>query len=124
MAEVVVLQLSEPAAGAAVSRSRVWCAAGGRLTAFDSGSGDRQADLAAPHGIVTLAASNAVLAAGSLSGVVHVLDPATGEERYRWPQAGEVELRGEAGSVWALDRRSERLWMLPADGPPTRALPA
>lgn len=124
MSEIVVLHVPEPAVDAAVAGSRVWCAAGGRLMAFEAGSGDQQADLAAPPGIVSLAASDAVLAGVSKSGVVHVLDPATGQERYRWPLGSEVDLRGEAGSVWAVDHRFQRLWMLPPDGRPTRAVPA
>lgn len=112
---VVRVALPVPATAAAAGASHVWCLADG-LLGFDALSGERLVEAAAPAGAVTLAGSDSVLVVATDSGVVHALDPQTGQERSRQPLGGELALCADAGGAWALDRSSGRLWRVDADG--------
>jgi hypothetical protein len=111
VAEIITLTLPGPASAVASDRARVWCAAGNRLAAYEP-SGSRLLEAPKPTGLLALAAAPNVLAAALEPGVVAWLDPDAGTERLRRPVGGELVLAAGGGSVWALDRRSQRAWRL------------
>ncbi|GAA3573811.1 hypothetical protein GCM10022419_063540 [Nonomuraea rosea] len=108
-----IIDLPEPAVAAATDGSTVWCAAGGRLLAFDR-YGSPVGSVPAPRGLRSLAAvAGTLVAAGA---ALSWLDPGTGEPRESVPAGpGTVVLAG-GGAVWAADRASQRAWPLPAAG--------
>jgi hypothetical protein len=65
-----------------------------------------------PAGLLNLAASADFVAAALEPGIVAWLDPDTGTERLRRTMGGEPVVAAGGGSVWVLDRRSERVWRL------------
>jgi hypothetical protein len=114
MGQVERVVLPAPAAAAA-GAAVVWCAAGGRLLAFEAG-GASLLDLAAPTGLRSLAAADGVLAAALATGAVLWLDPGNGGVLERASLGGEPELVAGGGAIWALDRGSARAWRLAAPG--------
>ncbi len=111
MPELTTVALPGAVRAAAADGARVWCAAGGRLTAY-APTGSPLAEAEEPAGLVALAAAGDIVAAALEPGVLVWLDPATGSERQRLPVGGELTVAAGGGSVWAFDRESGRAWRL------------
>jgi hypothetical protein len=109
--EVVAISLPGPVLAAASDGMRVWCAAGGRLIAYEPG-GSPLLEAPQPPGLLALAAAGALVAAALEPGIVAWLDPDDGTERLRHPVGGDLLVAAGGDSVWALDRRSQRAWRL------------
>jgi hypothetical protein len=108
---VVTVALPGPVRAAASDGTRVWCAAGGRLVAFEP-TGSPLLEAPEPAGLLALAAVHDVVVAALEPGIVTWLDPDAGTERLRRPVGGDLVVAAGGDSVWALDRRSQRAWRL------------
>jgi hypothetical protein len=108
---VVAIPLPGPVLAAASDGRRVWCAAGGRLVAYEPG-GSLLLESPEPAGLLSLAAAPDVVVAALEPGILVWLDPNDGTERLRQPIGGDLSVAAGGDSVWALDRRSQRAWRL------------
>jgi hypothetical protein len=82
----------------------VWCAAGGRLLAFEA-AGAPRLDLPL-SGVRSLGASGSQFAAILDDGVIVWLDPLSGRETDRRPVSRTAMLVSGGGAVWAIDEAS------------------
>jgi len=113
--EVSTVALPGPVRAATTNGATVWCAAGGRLVAYEpAGSPLREAP--EPAGLLGLAAIPGVLVAALEPGIVAWLDPDSGREQLRRPVGGELMVTAGGGAVWAFDRSSQRAWRLGGAG--------
>jgi hypothetical protein len=115
LADVAIVALPGRAVGAATDGATVWCAAGGRLLAFEA-AGSPLLDVPAPPRLRGLAAGPDVVVAALEPGLLVWLDPGSASEQLRHPVGGQPELAAGGGTVWALDRRSGRAWRLAGVG--------
>lgn len=115
MSEVATVTLPGAAVAVATDGATVWCAAEGRLLAFDS-TGLPLLDCPAPNGLGSLAADGETLAATLAPGVIAWLDRGSGEVRTQLPVGGEPEVIAGGKAVWAWDRSSDRAWHLVGEG--------
>ena len=109
MLEVVIVPLPAPARAAAASDAGVVVALGGRLVSFDP-SGSPRADVAAPPGLSSLAASGATFAGATESGAVVWIDGGSGHVLERRPVPGSPSLTASGGGIWAVDAAAGRAW--------------
>jgi hypothetical protein len=109
--EVATLALPGPVRAAASDGTRVWCAAGGRLLAYEP-NGAPLLEAPEPPGLLVLAAVPGVVVAILEPGIVAWLNPGTGGIQLRHPLGGELTAAAGANAVWALDRSSGRAWRL------------
>jgi hypothetical protein len=107
--EVSTLALPGPVYAAASDGATVWCAAAGRLLAYEP-DGAVLLEAPEPAGLRALAAAPGVVVAVVEPGIVAWLDPGTGGERLRRPLGGELTVVAGGNAVWALDRASGRAW--------------
>ena len=109
--EVSTLALPGPVRAAASDGATVWCAAGGRLLAYEP-NGAPLLEGPEPAGLLVLAAAPGVVVAVLKPGLVAWLDPDTANEQHRRPLGGELAVAAGGNAVWALDRGSGRAWRL------------
>jgi len=103
------VDLRAPCAAAAAVDDTVWCAAGGRLLAFDGAGTPR---LNQPlSGVLSLGASGSRLAA-IRDGEIVWLNPRTGREVGRRSISAPAVLVSGGGAVWAIDGERGEGWRL------------
>ncbi len=99
-----IIDLRAPCAAAAATDNTVWCAAGGRLLAFEAAGTPR---LDQPlSGVRSLGASGSRLAAILEDGIIVWLDPRSGRETGRLPVSQTSALVSGGGAIWAIDEAS------------------
>jgi hypothetical protein len=108
-----IVDLRAPCAAAAATDDTVWCAAGGRLLAFEAAGTPR---LNQPlSGVRSLGASGSRLAVIAADAIVW-LDPRTGREVERRPIGKSAVLVSGGGAVWAIDDERGEGWRLGEPG--------
>jgi hypothetical protein len=109
--QVSTLALPGPVRAAASDGATVWCAASGRLLAYEP-SGAVLLEAPEPAGLLALTAAPGVLVAVLEPGIMAWLDPGTGRDQLRRPLGGQLAVAAGGNAVWALDRSSGRAWRL------------
>ncbi|MEO3867550.1 hypothetical protein ABGB18_01830 [Nonomuraea sp. B12E4] len=108
-----LVELPGPAVAAATDGTTVWCAAAGRLLAFDP-YGSPTGSVPAPPGLRSLAAvAGTLVAAGE---ALSWLDPGAGKPVATLAAGQDTVVVAGGGAVWAASPREERAWPLPAPG--------
>ncbi len=113
--EVSTLALPGPVRAAASDGTRVWCAAGGRLLAYEP-NGAPLLEAPEPTGLLALAAVPGVVVAILEPGIVAWLNPGTGSVQFRHPLGGDLTAAAGTNAVWVLDRSCGRTWRLSDTG--------
>src|SRR6516162_4144550 len=109
--EVSILALPGLVRAATSDGTKVWCAAGGQLAAYEP-TGTPLLVAPEPAGLLALAAIPGMVVAILESGIVAWLNPATGGIDLRYPLGGELAVAASANAIWALDHRSGRAWRI------------
>lgn len=115
MSELEPVLLPGAAVAATSGGASVWCAAAGRLLAFDP-TGSPLLECPAPEGLLSLAATADTLVTTSASGTIAWLDSQSGVVRTQLPVGGEPEVMADDAVLWAWDRSSGRVWLLTGEG--------
>jgi hypothetical protein len=109
-----IVDLRAPCTAAAATDDTVWCAAGGRLLAFEAAGTPRLNQ--ALSGVSSVGASGSRLAAIVDDGVIVWLDPRNGRETGRRPLPVNSVLVSGGGAVWAIDEAGGEGWRLGEPG--------
>jgi hypothetical protein len=99
-----IVDLRAPCNAAVATDNTVWCAAGGRLLAFEAAGMPRLNQTLS--GVRSLGASGSLLAAILEGGVIVWLDPLSGREAGRRPVGRTAVLVSGGGAIWAIDEAS------------------